>query len=118
MNYLCHSLVLSCAGCNHPATHAHAHTHTHTHTYNLAHSPQERGGWGTITCPKHPRRRRAARKNFLSLQCSRSGKVTLGSWCSLPGAPHVSGLHTSVCMHPSAPTLKGSAVLFVMVRVG
>ena len=23
MNYLCHSLVLTCAGCNHPATHTH-----------------------------------------------------------------------------------------------
>ena len=23
MNYLCHSLILSCAGCNHPATHTH-----------------------------------------------------------------------------------------------
>ena len=23
MNYLCHSLDLSCAGCNHPATHTH-----------------------------------------------------------------------------------------------
>ena len=32
MNYLCHSLILPCAGCNHPAIHTHTHTHTHTNT--------------------------------------------------------------------------------------
>ena len=37
MNYLCHSLELSCAGCNHPATHTHTHTHTYTDTRTHGH---------------------------------------------------------------------------------
>ena len=36
MNYLCHSLQLSCAGCNHPATHTHTHTHTHEQHRDLS----------------------------------------------------------------------------------